>query len=110
MFYCESTVKVIQYTSTVTKKGMITLPAKLRRKYMIKGGSKVKLVAGNIYLGLSRNSKGVLTLSLDELLKRVKMKDLKAAAKEQGIKLGRCPTKRSIAEKLPREVLEKLAK
>ena len=49
-------------------------------------------------------------MSLEELLKRVKMKDLKAAAKEQGMKLGRCPTKRSIAEKLPREVLEKLAK
>ena len=49
-------------------------------------------------------------MSLEELLKRVKMKDLKAAAEEQGIKLGRCPTKRSIAEKLPKEVLEKLAK
>ena len=49
-------------------------------------------------------------MSLDELLKKVKMKDLKKAAEEQGIKLGRCPTKRGIAEKLPREVLEKLAK
>lgn len=49
-------------------------------------------------------------MSLDEQLKKVKMKDLKKAAKEQGVKLGRCPTKRSIAEKLPREVLEKLVK
>jgi len=46
---------------------------------------------------------------LGELLKKVKMKDLRAAAKEHGIKLGRCPTKRSIAEQLPREALEKLA-
>ncbi|MFQ5837050.1 MAG: hypothetical protein ACE5HG_04260 [Candidatus Bathyarchaeia archaeon] len=49
-------------------------------------------------------------MRLDELLKKVKLADLKAAAKEQGIKLGRCPTKRSIAEKLPKEILEKLAK
>lgn len=49
-------------------------------------------------------------MSLEELLKKVKLADLKAAAKEQGIKLGRCPTKRGIAEKLPKEVVEKLAK
>ncbi|MFQ6053350.1 MAG: hypothetical protein ACE5OO_03860 [Candidatus Bathyarchaeia archaeon] len=48
--------------------------------------------------------------SLEDLLKKVKLKDLRAAAKEHGIKLGRCPTKRSIAEALPREALEKLAK
>jgi len=46
---------------------------------------------------------------LEELLKKVKMKDFGAAVEEHGIKLGRCPTKRSIAEQLPREALEKLA-
>ena len=51
----------------------------------------------------------VLIMSLDDILKKVTLKDLRKTAKEQGIKLGRCPTKRSIAEKLSREVLEKLA-
>ena len=34
----------VKYTSTVTEKGMITLPADMRRKYSIKRGSKVKLM------------------------------------------------------------------
>jgi len=34
----------VKYTSTVTEKGMITLPADIRRKYSIKKGSKVKLM------------------------------------------------------------------
>ena len=51
----------------------------------------------------------VLLMSFDDILKKVTLKDLRKAAKEQGIKPGRCPTKRSIAEKLPTEVLEKLA-
>ena len=33
----------MKYTSTVTEKGMITLPADIRRKYSIKKGSKVTL-------------------------------------------------------------------
>jgi AbrB family looped-hinge helix DNA binding protein len=33
----------MRYTSTVTEKGMITLPADIRRKYSIKKGSKVTL-------------------------------------------------------------------
>ncbi|MGC8998956.1 MAG: AbrB/MazE/SpoVT family DNA-binding domain-containing protein [Candidatus Bathyarchaeia archaeon] len=34
----------MKYTSTVTEKGMITLPAELRRKHSIKKGSKVKFI------------------------------------------------------------------
>jgi AbrB family looped-hinge helix DNA binding protein len=37
-------VKPVKYTSTVTEKGMITLPVDIRRKYSIKRGSKVKLM------------------------------------------------------------------
>jgi AbrB family looped-hinge helix DNA binding protein len=37
-------VKTMKYTSTVTEKGMITLPAEIRRKYSIKKGSRVKLI------------------------------------------------------------------
>lgn len=48
-------------------------------------------------------------MDVEELVKKIQMKDLKAAARERGIKLGRCPTKLSIAKKLPKEVLEKLA-
>ena len=48
-------------------------------------------------------------MELEELVKKVSLKDLKAAAKELGIKLGRCPKKMDIAKALPRAVLEKLA-
>jgi len=34
----------MKYTSTVTEKGMITIPADIRRKYAIKKGSKVRLI------------------------------------------------------------------
>jgi len=48
-------------------------------------------------------------LKVEELVKKVKLVDLKKAARERNIKLGRCPTKLSIAKKLPKEVLEELA-
>ncbi|OFV68480.1 MAG: hypothetical protein SCAL_000156 [Candidatus Syntrophoarchaeum caldarius] len=48
-------------------------------------------------------------MSLEELVKKVTAKDLKAEAKKRDIKLGRCPTKMDIAKKLPLEVLEELA-
>ena len=45
----------------------------------------------------------------EELVKKIKAKNLKEEAKKSGIKLGRCPTKMDIARKLPKEVLEELA-
>jgi hypothetical protein len=47
-------------------------------------------------------------MGLEEMVKKVSMKDLKAEAKKHGIPVG-CRTKMDIAKDLPREALEKLA-
>jgi len=47
-------------------------------------------------------------LEVEELAKKAKLKDLKELAKKHDIKLGRCPTKLTIAKKLPKKELEKL--
>lgn len=47
-------------------------------------------------------------MDVEELAKKAKLKDLKELAKKHDIKLGRCPTKLTIAKKLPKEELEKL--
>lgn len=47
-------------------------------------------------------------MELEELVKKVKMKDLRAEAKKHGISVA-CRTKMDIAKDLPKEVLEKLA-
>jgi hypothetical protein len=47
---------------------------------------------------------------LAEIIRNLDLKTLKEAAKAQGVKPGRCPTKTSIARMLPEDALRALVK
>jgi len=47
-------------------------------------------------------------MALEDLVKKIPMKELKVEAKKRGIPTG-CVTKLDIAKQLPKDVLEKLA-
>lgn len=49
-------------------------------------------------------------MDVEEMAKKAKMKDLKEIAKKHEIKLGKCPTKLTIAKKIPKDELEALVK
>ncbi len=55
-----------------------------------------------------QNIKEDLYMDVEEMAKKAKLKDLKEIAKKHDIKLGRCPTKLTIAKKIPKEELEAL--
>jgi hypothetical protein len=46
---------------------------------------------------------------LEALVKGISSADLKNEVKKRGIKMGKCPTKMDYAQKLPEDVLKKLA-
>jgi hypothetical protein len=52
----------------------------------------------------------VIRVDIEEMAKKATMKDLKAIAKKNDIKLGKCPTKLKIAKMIPEEELEALVK
>jgi len=51
----------------------------------------------------------MLDEEIQEMVKNLDLKTLKEAAKQAGIKPGRCPTKTSIAKMLPEKTLRQLA-
>ena len=55
-----------------------------------------------------QNIKEDLYMDVEEMAKKAKLKDLKEIAKKHDIKLGRCPTKLTIAKKIPKEEFEAL--
>ena len=65
----------------------------------------VKKKLDSINIGLKGGS---YYMKVEELASKAKLKDLKEIAKKHDIKLGRCPTKLSIAKKIPRDELEEL--
>jgi hypothetical protein len=61
----------------------------------------------SVVMGMSMSS-GTETETLEELVKKIKAKDLREEAKKRGIKTA-CVKKIDLAKQLPREVVEELS-
>ncbi|WGI16859.1 AbrB/MazE/SpoVT family DNA-binding domain-containing protein [Methanonatronarchaeum sp. AMET-Sl] len=68
---------------TVTSKGQISIPSKIRKKYEIEKGDKLFLATKDDTLILKKIDKEVLEKSIDEILKLIQEKSKKEGLKEE---------------------------
>jgi len=68
---------------TVTSKGQISIPSKIRKKYEIEKGDKLFLALKNDTLVLKKINKEVIEKSIEEILKPMQEKSKRAGLKEE---------------------------